>query len=325
MAALQPKTIANYNSLFKALTAHNETPIDRASTKSAYWTHMAAWRFCHTRAALELWPQAEATFRSFRDYPTKQGPQFAHLLELLNAAESHFDALSKAESPPDKSSFASKAKRSAKSVKHRNARLKEGWRDAVLQYAIDGGSKYATAIAVLSLTGCRPAELEMGVTCTIDGQGIAFRILGAKTHSGKYGQEWRAFTCPQDCLATHHLRNVATTRELTVTVKAHNLVDTVAKIGHRVYPRRNAVRPTAYSFRHALAADLKALKRTKEEIAGVLGHYVTDTQRYYALASLNGSARGIVSIETAREIIDRPLSPFIAEKMAARQAEGDSN
>jgi len=47
---------------------------------------------------------------------------------------------------------------------------------------------------LLALTGCRPAEIENGITLHLqEDQSIKVRIEGKKTHGGQYGQDFREF------------------------------------------------------------------------------------------------------------------------------------
>jgi integrase len=315
---LAPRTLINYDSLFSVLMREGQTPIDRASTKSAYSTHMAAWRFGHTKALIELGRDAVLIRQKIKAGEIRRGVDDLRLREIIHKSSYHLDCLAKAASAPDPARYADKKKRSANSAKHKNSKLKPDWRDRMLQLAIDSGSKYSPTIALLSATGCRPAEIEKGIKCTVKGNGIQFEIPGAKTHGGKFGQEKRVFTSTEDTLASRYLRKYLAQNK-TIEAHAHKITDTVAKMGRRLYSRANAIRPTAYSFRHALASDLKALGYTREDVAGVLGHYSTTTQRYYAAATSHPSTRGIQDIRTTKEIVSESIRPLIAAKMAEKE------
>ncbi len=314
---LAPSTLQNYERLFNAMVRDGQTPMERAGTLGSYSTFKAAWQFGHTREAIKLAERAREIIGLVKSGSRTSNDVQPILDPILNQGQKHLDAITLANSEPDRTVLATKKKRSAGSTKHRIPRLKTGWRDELLQHAIDHNSKYALAIAVMSLSGARPAELETGVTCIIDDQRIRIEIHGAKTHNGTYGHETRSFTCCDDDLAARYLRTIGKSRRFVVNAPARRLIDTIPKIARQLYPRRNAVRPTAYCFRNAMSADLKALGYSKEKIAGILGHCVTETQRYYATAKSPSSSRKITDIVTSGEVRtspDRDYSRFTSSE-----------
>jgi integrase len=303
---LAPSTLQNYERLYNAMTRDHQTPLERAGTLGSYSTFKAAWQFGHTREAIKLAERASEIYRLAKFTSSTSKEDLPALELVLCEGHKHLDALSLANSEPDRAVLSKKKKRSAGSVKHRIPRLKTGWRDEVLQHAINHNCKYALAIAVMSLSGARPAELETGVTCIVDDLGIRFVIQGAKTHNGAYGHKMRTFTCCDDDLAARYLRTAGKSKRFVVKAPAKRLVDTIPKIARKLYPRRNAVRPTAYCFRNAMSADLKALGFSKETIAGILGHCVTETQRYYSTAKSPSSSRKITNVVTSGEVRTSP-------------------
>ena len=61
-------------------------------------------------------------------------------------------------------------------------KLNDNFREDILDYAIAHNLKCANALAILYATGCRPDELQTGVTVNYDSKKneIEFRIIGSK-------------------------------------------------------------------------------------------------------------------------------------------------
>ena len=143
------------------------------------------------------------------------------------------------------------------------ASLPPDWGSRVVKAVQDANSKYALAIGVLTITGCRPAELERGVLakCAADGA-VIFRIHGAKVKPGAQGQEWRELVVPDD--DTQNFRFVREaikpakaggTSEAGWTLEvradsAKGLGWAVGYYGQGASTRQHSISP--YSARHAL-------------------------------------------------------------------------
>ena len=61
-------------------------------------------------------------------------------------------------------------------------KLNDNFREDILDYAIAHNLKCANALAILYATGCRPDELQTGVTVNYDSKKneIEFKIIGSK-------------------------------------------------------------------------------------------------------------------------------------------------
>ena len=61
-------------------------------------------------------------------------------------------------------------------------KLNDNFREDILDYAFAHNLKCANALAILYATGCRPDELQTGVTVNYDSKKneIEFRIIGSK-------------------------------------------------------------------------------------------------------------------------------------------------
>ncbi|WP_257828730.1 site-specific integrase [Burkholderia glumae] len=127
------------------------------------------------------------------------------------------------------------------------------------------------ALAVLWLTGCRPAELEKGVRIAQHGDELTIEIDGAKTVDAggrERGQPRRMyrFTLHGEgekanpsltLLRLLHTRALGDGRsELLVTHDRDYLYNSIVELGRKTFPAMRT-RVSPYVFRHQTAADLK--------------------------------------------------------------------
>ncbi len=140
------------------------------------------------------------------------------------------------------------------------------------------------AVAVLSACGCRPAEIEKGVTVYVNAEGlVVIEVEGVKV-SDTAGQESRQLFAKRNTSWTRHLAALAGSGQAVITADANWLYDWVSRIGDRCeFPelKRRNERLSPYVYRHALSAQLKSQGWPEESIAA-LGHRVTRTQQHYA-------------------------------------------
>jgi integrase len=175
------------------------------------------------------------------------------------------------------------------------------WKYLLWEHFSTTKSHWLDQVAVSSLTGCRPAELNDVDIQQKNGM-LVITIPGAKVREFS-GQPWRRFTIKNDGSAEFkHLFDLA---EHTSNIKSHGLGDdafsaALSYAGKKVLPK--APRMSAYVYRHSLAADLKADKCTREQIAAALGQAVTKTQDTYGRAKGGRSQTRTISVEAARTI-----------------------
>lgn len=170
-----------------------------------------------------------------------------------------------------------------------------------------GTSKYHTALAVLSVTGARPAEIALGVNVSLaaDGQ-LVLTIQGVKTHGGKYGQESRTLTVqPETKEAQFLVAQVrAASAPITVSAKAGSLSDRIRVLSMKVFPKL-AKPVSAYVFRHQLAADLKGSGMAPADVSAALGHSVDETKRFYGAAQSARGNGGVSKVQASRQVKER--------------------
>jgi integrase len=186
--------------------------------------------------------------------------------------------------------------------------LPAGWRDLLVAEAEKSRSCYLLAIAVLSATGCRPAEVAKGIRVVLTAEGqLQFLIQGAKVVAGRQGQPWRRIQVP---IAGYDTRVLATAVQaaggklLVGTASAKGLGWAVGYFGKRVYPGPGH-RICCYSLRHELGADLKGDGTPPATIAAVLGHLVDGTSGTYGRP---GTARGKRQLKVTAALPVKPTS-----------------
>ena len=178
-------------------------------------------------------------------------------------------------------------------------RLPADWRDQLLAVAT---SIELPPVLVLALTGCRPGELATGVQVETQGDQLLLTILGSKV-SEKNGQPIRKILVDP----AHHwvklLSVCCAGQEAAITVRSPEakLNRMLTRLAQTAMVRSSALgstwnyRISAYSFRHQVAADLKALGAASSRIAEVLGHRSERTQTCYGQWN-QGRAGGISPI-----------------------------
>ncbi|MER1969047.1 hypothetical protein [Castellaniella sp. GW247-6E4] len=180
--------------------------------------------------------------------------------------------------------------------------LPDDWRDQLCVRARNG--KYAYAMLVAALTGCRPAELQAGVVVSraqhpeSAEELIVFRVDGVKVKEGQ-GQPYRLIAYRAN--DPHPLMRAIVDLldsddvELPLNVQIErpgNFTVEVRRLAKCLWPTHpHAV--TAYCFRHQWAADIKSTQ-AGDVVSRGLGHLSAKTRRYYGQA---GQARssGVLS------------------------------
>lgn len=197
------------------------------------------------------------------------------------------------------------------------AQLPSDWR-ARMWEAVPKRGKYRDAIAILSCTGCRPAELEAGIKVERLNEGILFKVTGATTHDGKFGQKERSILIRIDSPEAAHLERQLAVQgsPLIVTAKAALLKDSVVGISKKIWPRRKA-HVTPYVYRHQFSADLKADDLDSDQVAQALGHSVEETQRFYGhrRQARRGGNR-VLAVKATRTV--RPRMDFLVKTYRMR-------
>ncbi|MFC0402531.1 site-specific integrase [Paraburkholderia rhizosphaerae] len=180
------------------------------------------------------------------------------------------------------------------------------------------------ALALLWLTGCRPREIQDGVSVAWRDNLLVIEIAGAKCIDAGHrerGQPRRRYafrTGPDDERAIPALGilrlcavRAETTTGLARCVVAHDadyLYNSVVALGREVFPKMRT-RVSPYCFRHQLASDLKSdPDLSLEEAAKVMGHLSDYSIGKYghAVHGRTGGRFKALAVETSRPIKHSP-------------------
>lgn len=193
------------------------------------------------------------------------------------------------------------------------------WRTQMFE-GIGQRSKYRTAFALLSLTGARPSEFELGINVALEKEGhLQITIRGTKTHNGKYGQDTRVLTVLPETKEAQFLVSEIHSVGGPIIVSANpgSLCDRVNQISKKVFPRLKSP-ISAYVFRHQISANLKASNMDSKDVSAALGHSTDVTKRYYGTASSAKGASGITMVKASRPVKELTMEN-IRELEAARE------
>lgn len=165
-------------------------------------------------------------------------------------------------------------------------------------------------VAVCWAAGLRPWELEQGVDVEIgDDRTILVRIPGAKvSERTQAGQPWRVVSIDRTSLAGKALERALEGRTtIRVQVDRRALEWTLERLG-KVLEHRHPL--TGYTFRHQAAADAKGAGLGAEEVAAVLGHASTRSQKAYGTAkqARGGAIKGALAAKPVRKVQDTGAS-----------------
>lgn len=171
-------------------------------------------------------------------------------------------------------------------------KLPPDWRERVWSLT---GDRDRDAVAVLALTGARPAELTKGVRVEHGRDGsLTFTIRGAKLGDDR-GQKERILTVDKSAAersaeGRHLLAQVREGHGRDVRIgDAGNFSDRVAHAGERAGLSGDQ-RVSAYTYRHDFAATLKSdPSLSRDEIATALGQQAERSQEAYGRS---GGGRG---------------------------------
>lgn len=199
----------------------------------------------------------------------------------------------------------SKAAPPSKTKKHQ--KLPKDWSIKYFNHILSKGSKYTDAIAIMSLIGCRPSELEGGITLKLnDDMSFKIHIDSKKTKNGVYGhgQEFREFNVKEDTVEySYLLKKLQKNGQIIIKIDtAKALGEQMRKYSKIVFPRLfDYVSP--YTYRHHFSQKIKTVLDNKTDIAIALGHSSSQSMRYYSNKKNKGSRGFYISeIEGTRDV-----------------------
>jgi len=189
------------------------------------------------------------------------------------------------------------SKRKKASKRNTLSKLKAGWREALWSATPDN---HRSMMAVLALSGARPAELAKGVLVRRDGDQMYFLIQGAKLDKkrGKGQKERLLKVDPEGSPEGAWLmEKLASLGEVTITASARDCDNWVSRAWARAVKKKlpgtvKNERVSPYVLRHAFAARVKASGADVERIAEALGQQATKTQQEYGHAQMAQKSGG---------------------------------
>jgi len=308
---ISPSTAADYERVYAHMLRTNCSPDDATSQSSFYRRRAALLYVCATQARNALRARDRSPFGS---------PERAAALAELQRLGAVF-----ARYPPDPDKLhategatygtwldvRSQLEANGHHIENRSKRRglgalirREGWQGKLFASTPE---KFQAAVAVLLLTGVRPAELAQGVIVRVVGDNLEITIPGAKL-GVKRGQPVRTLLVSRDSPHAEYLAMLAGDGKVTVSADAKRLCDTVRKAGKRAFPRmRDTVSP--YTLRHAVASALKGAGIDQDGIAQVLGHQATRSQQTYGLACHGKQGTAILGVRASVPVRATARSP----------------
>ncbi|MDE2259076.1 MAG: site-specific integrase [Betaproteobacteria bacterium] len=171
------------------------------------------------------------------------------------------------------------------SKKYGLGKLAQDWRERIFESI--HSERLKAAVAVLSATGCRPAELEMGVIVRLKDETLQLGIRGAKIDPEKgRGQPLRLLVVDRTTPWGRHLEKLVLDspgQTITVAYDAGGISQRLREKSRELWPRRKSL-VSAYCYRHFLGKSMRESGESAEKIAFALGHASDLSQLSYGRA-----------------------------------------
>ena len=281
------ETAAEYRRVYERLRASGRTPLEAATTRAHFDKLRTASRFCMEQD-IRAWRAASERARKRGDLDSAQRrtERAFKLATVMDALFIQSDRLTWKDKPKgERGPSKSKRHTSTPPPDLAGVTLLTGRR-----HGTKVGDRHALRLAVLALTGCRPAELKKGVALrlTEGGRFLTVEVAGAKINATR-GQETRVIRVPVSGSCTMALAD-------TVQARGGRWVLTTTDADYRSLNRAlQGAGVSCYSFRHQVASELKDAVSAGEmkatEAAAVMGHRSTVSLSYYGTRSRSHGGR----------------------------------
>lgn len=299
----QPETQKKYEKLAAQMFREGKKPEEIAATKASYFSYRAAV----VNDAINVGKQAKIDLASAsKQERTLKGQvkQNATLLvreQLLDASIRKAEAKSRLTAAaqvlsryqPGETNRAANIGRpgyqqlykvdperaKSTSMKSAESMLPRGWQDRIFDAA---RREDRPAVAVLSISGARPAEIQKGVKIErLENGGLKLTIRGAKADEFRGSKSRELELKPeqvQENKQASYLHKIAGDRGGTTvkTKDSENLSRRLSEVG-----QKNGMNVSGYSFRHAFASDARAAGKEEKEIGAAMGHRSAVSTRSY--------------------------------------------
>lgn len=188
------------------------------------------------------------------------------------------------------------------------AKAPKNWQNILLNTFADDKSMQL-ALAIAEITGCRPAELVLGVQLSLSGGGgITFRIDGVKVDAGR-GQPLRAIdvaysTTPAFILLLEYLNESQTGSAMIAINDAKQYSDRIRYQSRKLFPFFETGF-SSYSYRHAFSAAQKKAGISRRDLAKSMGHRSCASQSAYGRKKLGRTCNGycILNVNATYDIV----------------------
>jgi integrase len=287
------KTRQTYNKIAERLIFLDKClPINCQVSKSSYYVYKAAFISFLLDKISEVVPGLDRLKKLNIEEWVRETKKLAQYLELIDAIgiDVNKSNLNKTISGSYESNWSKKTQLSNSKLKNSKANrlrtLPKNWTSRIFQAAIDSNTPFTDAIALMSITGCRPQEVGFGVSVSLCDDGdVEFLINGAKTNGGVYGQEWRRFSVHSDSAEFRYLvdRLKSSNGKMIVQANAGAICDKVTYLSKKCMPQLK-IPATAYCYRHRFSGTLHNLGIDAEFISMALGHCTDASQQHYSSA-----------------------------------------
>ena len=200
--------------------------------------------------------------------------------------------------------------------KRKLGKVPDNWREVLVARM----PTWRSQAMVQAVTGCRPAEIGLGVRLIVKQGQLLAHIQGKKI--GPYsGQKWRAMSwfLSDAPPLVHELAEMVNKAGGEMIVDYKNRLNSdpakafsgaIRQAAARAFPG-HTVTITPYSMRHALASDLKASELTSQEQSAALGHQVVETKSTYGSHRQGSAAGGLAPgrVKGATAVRGNPSTP----------------
>jgi len=179
-------------------------------------------------------------------------------------------------------------------------KLDPQWREKIFNSI--RSERFKLAVAVLSATGCRPAELEVGVVVHIvEDSRLQIGIRGAKVDlQTKRGQPLRLLQIDTHTPWGAYLMDQVLRSESNMIIVSYNAASVSQRLREKsrvLWPKQKTL-VSGYSYRHFMGKSMKESGEDPVKIASTLGHATDYSQTCYGRAGggkRSSGQHGVVS------------------------------
>lgn len=264
-------------------------------TKNSFDKTRSAFRFCIAEKINELRKESDKA-RKQKDFETMRS-KTAEAYALYYVFDRDF--LSDSRIVWGDISYKKKESASKKKTMNNVSTIKAVFED--LKNKPDLMNRYGMILALSSLTGCRPEEIQKGIEITREDTLINICISGAKVGKDR-GQDKRKITFMLDKYRDNEqmiyildsFRKLEKSYIYHCDKKDYNALRQYLYLNHRGL--------SLYTFRHRVASELKKEGLSELNIAAFLGHRTTKSQENYGYARSAKKGLSVANVECTSAI-----------------------